>query len=393
VSTPDVVLVGVVDRLATADDLGTITRVVAEAARALAGADGATFVLREGDLCFYADEDAISPLWAGRRFPASACISGWAMAHRRLVVVPDIEADPRIPHDAYRPTFVKSLCMVPVREQDPIAAIGTYWAREHVPSDAEQHLLRVLANTAAVALQNVELRARLARVEPAGAEDASVAHTLAHDLRSPLAAMLGFAGLLEERLGHDPVAAGYCRSIVRVSQRAQRQIDSALALHRLDHAALRKEELDLSALVAELLDELLAGEASRTIEAHVVPGLVAHADPDAMRVVLENLLSNALKFSRTRPVARIAFEPAPARPGERAFALRDNGVGFPPDRVDELFRPLSRLHDRRFAGTGLGLASVARIIAVHGGRVEAHGEVGAGARFAFTLPCEGQRSA
>jgi response regulator RpfG family c-di-GMP phosphodiesterase len=126
-------------------------------ARQLIGADGITFVLREGGLCHYAEEDAVSPLWKGQRFPLESCISGWAMINRQVVVIEDIYADARIPHAAYRPTFVKSLAMAPVRQDDPVAAIGAYWARRHRPSAAQVDTLVRVANSAAVAMTNVSL--------------------------------------------------------------------------------------------------------------------------------------------------------------------------------------------------------------------------------------------
>jgi len=126
-------------------------------ARSLIGADGVTFVLREGRYCHYADEDAISPLWKGQKFPMETCISGWAMMNREPAVIEDIYADDRIPHAAYRPTFVRSLVMMPVRADDPVAAIGAYWARTHRATEAEIDLLRGIANAAAVALTNVSL--------------------------------------------------------------------------------------------------------------------------------------------------------------------------------------------------------------------------------------------
>lgn len=114
-------------RLEQAKSRDGIIAVVRSTARAVCHADGVTFVLREGDYCHYVEEDAIGPLWKGQRFPMSACISGWAMNHAQTVVIEDVFADPRIPHDAYRPTFVKSLIMTPVGEDFPVAAIGAYW--------------------------------------------------------------------------------------------------------------------------------------------------------------------------------------------------------------------------------------------------------------------------
>jgi GAF domain-containing protein len=150
-------LVEVVQRLSLARDLPTVQDIVRHAARHLTGADGATFVLRDGDRCYYADEDAIAPLWKGQRFPMSACISGWSMLNRRSAVIDDIYADDRIPHDAYRKTFVKSLVMVPIRTLDPIGAIGNYWAEQHQPTEAEVKLLSALADTTAVAMENVRV--------------------------------------------------------------------------------------------------------------------------------------------------------------------------------------------------------------------------------------------
>src|SRR5262249_15240506 len=122
-------LVEVVQLVSLARDLPALMKVVRDAAREISGADGATFVLRDGPYCFYADEDAIAPLWKGRRFPLETCISGWAMRNKQHVAIEDITLDERIPQDAYRPTFVKSLLMVPIRAIEPIGAIGTYWAR------------------------------------------------------------------------------------------------------------------------------------------------------------------------------------------------------------------------------------------------------------------------
>lgn len=160
-------LVSAIQRLSLARSIGEIQEIVRSAARRLTGADGATFVLREGEHCYYADEDAISPLWKGQRFPLGACISGWAMLNRRPAVIEDIYADERIPHEAYRPTFVRSLAMVPIRTLAPVGAIGNYWARRHEPSAEEVELLQALADSTAVAMENVRVYQELeqARLE------------------------------------------------------------------------------------------------------------------------------------------------------------------------------------------------------------------------------------
>lgn len=143
--------------LAMARGLDEVMAVVRRNARGLTGADGISFVLRENGRCYYADEDAVTPLWKGQRFPMEACISGWAMRHGEIVVIEDIYADDRVPHAAYRPTFVRSLVMVPVRQDDPVAAIGAYWARRHRPQPEVIRALRRIANSAAVAMTNIAL--------------------------------------------------------------------------------------------------------------------------------------------------------------------------------------------------------------------------------------------
>lgn len=159
-------LVDVVQRLSLASDLPAIQEIVRHAARKLVGSDGATFVLKDGDRCYYADEDAISPLWKGQRFPLEACISGWAMQNRASVAIDDIYADDRIPHDAYRPTFVQSLTMVPIRSTDPLGAIGNYWSVHHAATTQEVALLQALADSTAVAMERVQVLEHLeSRVE------------------------------------------------------------------------------------------------------------------------------------------------------------------------------------------------------------------------------------
>ncbi|GAA0618918.1 hypothetical protein GCM10009547_21620 [Sporichthya brevicatena] len=154
-------LVDAVRDLAGARGLDDVVEIVRHAAREIAAADGATFVLRDNGRCHYVDEDAIAPLWSGHKFPIEQCISGWAMLNAQQVVVPDIYADDRIPHDAYRPTFVKSLVMTPVRAAEPVAAIGVYWASNHEATATERRLLQALADSTAVAMENVRVLAEL----------------------------------------------------------------------------------------------------------------------------------------------------------------------------------------------------------------------------------------
>jgi two-component sensor histidine kinase len=164
--------------------------VVRSSARRICGADGVTFVLRDGDQCHYLDEDAIGPLWKGLKFPLTACISGWAMLHGQTAVIADIYKDDRIPHDAYRPTFVKSLVMTPVRPSEPIAAIGAYWAEIRKPSAEEIAKLSAVARATATALENVRL---IASLEDSVKRRDFLIRELDHRVRNNLAAVRSIA--------------------------------------------------------------------------------------------------------------------------------------------------------------------------------------------------------
>lgn len=138
-----------------------IVAIVRSSARHLTSADGATFILKDHDKCYYVDEDAVGPLWKGKKFPLTACISGWAMINKSSTVIKDIYKDSRIPIDAYKPTFVKSLAIVPINIDSPFGAIGNYWSREHEATDEELRVLTFLAEITSITLQNMETLSQL----------------------------------------------------------------------------------------------------------------------------------------------------------------------------------------------------------------------------------------
>jgi len=158
-------LVEVIERLSAVGSLDEIVAIVRGSARKLAAADGIAFILREGELCYHVAEDAAGPLWKGRRFPMTESISGWCMLNRRTAVIPDIYADPRAPHDLYKPTFVKCLVMVPVRTEDPVAAIGCYWAQPKSIEPTTVPLIEALARSTAAAIASVRLQSSLRESE------------------------------------------------------------------------------------------------------------------------------------------------------------------------------------------------------------------------------------
>lgn len=150
-----------VQELSLARTLTDVQRIVRTSARDLTRCDGATFVLRDDRMCHFADEDAIEPLWKGMRFPLETCISGWTMLNRRPAVIGDIYSDARTPHPKYRPTFVKSLVVVPIRRLDPVGAIGAYWATSRQASNHEIAVLQALADSTSIALEHVRVYSEL----------------------------------------------------------------------------------------------------------------------------------------------------------------------------------------------------------------------------------------
>lgn len=231
------------------------------------------------------------------------------------------------------------------------------------------------------------VRERTAALEASNRELEAFSYSVSHDLRAPLRGIDGFAHILAEDYGSrlDDTARGHLERIRKASQRLSQTIDDMIELARITRMPLHRREVDLSSMARTVLLELSQHSRHRP-EIVIAEAVTAQADPTLLRIVLENLLDNAWKFtSRTEP-ARIEFGVREID-GERAYFVRDNGVGFDPAYVDKLFQPFQRLHrPDEFAGTGIGLATVQRIVQRHGGRVRAEGSPGAGAAIYFTLP-------
>lgn len=231
------------------------------------------------------------------------------------------------------------------------------------------------------------VRVRTAELEASNRELEAFSYSVSHDLRAPLRAIDGFAHVVEEDYGKvlDAVGSQYLRRIRAASNRMANLIDDLLELARLTRQTLRKETIDLSNLTHQIVDELRTESPSRSIELEVTPGLVAQADRILIQVVLENLLRNAWKFTADKPQAQIRFL-AERRNEVLAYCVADNGIGFDMNHAAKLFQPFQRLHGQNeYEGSGIGLATVQRIIQRHGGEVWAESMPGKGARFYFTL--------
>jgi two-component system CheB/CheR fusion protein len=380
-------LLDAVTALASARDEAGVCTIVRRAARELTAADGVTFVLRKGNYCFYADEDAIGPLWKGRQFPIDTCISGWAMLNRQHVVIPDIYSDDRIPHDAYRPTFVKSLLMVPVRREDPIAALGAYWAAYHVATPLEIGVLQSLADAAALALYNVQLDTNLKaalRQEREARESAESASRLkdeflamlSHELRTPLHVINNWLWQLKQGTSVPPMILSRALDVIERNTALQsRLVDDLLDVSR---AAAGKLSIDsqlvqLGTLCASAVDlcQAAAREKSMTLTMTLNDDPRVWGDPERLQQVLGNVVSNAIKFSGKGGRIDVQL----TREGSLvSVVVKDDGQGveaeFLPHMFDR-FRQADASMTRRQGGLGLGLTIVREIMSLHGGTVRA----------------------
>jgi len=215
----------------------------------------------------------------------------------------------------------------------------------------------------------------------------SFSYTVSHDLRAPLRVVEGFTRILMEDYGRvlDRIGNDHLERVLGAAARMNSMIDALLALAQLSSQPLARQPVNLSQLAGFVVDDLRRQQPERVVEVQIEPGLMAQGDPTLLRVVLENLLGNAWKYSAKMSRAVIAFESA-QHGGRRVYVVRDNGAGFDMRFSDRLFGVFQRLHSASdFQGTGVGLASVRRIIRRHGGDIWAESEVGQGARFYFTL--------
>ena len=231
------------------------------------------------------------------------------------------------------------------------------------------------------------VRERTAELEASNRELEAFSYSVAHDLRGPLRGIEGFAHVIAEDYadGFDDAGRNYLSRIQQAAKRMAQLIDDLLELARIMRVDMERRDIDLSALAQSVTHDLQAGS-ERTVRFDIAPELKARADPTLMASVLGNLLENAWKFTGKQTNARIEFG-ADHNGAEPVFFVRDNGAGFDPAYADKLFQPFQRLHHPdEFAGTGIGLATTARIVRRHGGRIWAEGAPGQGATFRFTLP-------
>jgi signal transduction histidine kinase len=228
-----------------------------------------------------------------------------------------------------------------------------------------------------------------AKLEAANKELESFSYSVSHDLRAPLRHVAGYSELLKKHAAPslDDKSVHYLNTIIESAGHMGNLIDDLLGFARIGRTEVQRTTMSLDELVQETLKELRTDMEGRTIAWKIDSLPRVEGDPPMLRLVFINLIANALKFTRTRPEAKIEISTLNGSGGEAIVFIRDNGVGFDMQYVDKLFGVFQRLHRAdEFEGTGVGLASVRRIIERHGGRVWAEGSVGGGATFYLSLP-------
>jgi signal transduction histidine kinase len=247
---------------------------------------------------------------------------------------------------------------------------------------------KLLAESEQASRELAETRAELVRdLEHKNRELESFSYAVSHDLRAPLRRIDSFSRAVLESQGDQLDEAGqrFLGRVREASQHMSQLIDDVLYLSRVTRADLREQEVDLSAVTDLILGRLQESEPQRKLDAKVRPGVIVAGDGQLLKILMENLLGNAWKFTSKEPESRIEFGLTQAG-GEPTYFVRDNGAGFDMTYADRLFGPFQRLHQvGDFPGNGIGLATVQRIIHRHGGRVWAEGLVGQGATFYFTM--------
>lgn len=231
-----------------------------------------------------------------------------------------------------------------------------------------------------------------APLPPTGPDHDAFVTIVAHDLRAPIRVVEGFTRIVKEDYAGvlDKVGLDHLERVLGAATRMNHMIDAMLALSRLSTRPLARVPVNLSQLAGFVVDELRRLEPGRTVDVEIEPDLLAAGDPTLLRLVLENLLGNAWKYTGNAAAARIGFVRGE---GDDAFVVHDNGAGFDMRYAERLFSIFQRLHSAsEFPGSGVGLASVRRVVERHGGEIRAEAEPEKGARFTFTLPAAGAAS-
>ncbi|HLO58013.1 MAG TPA: ATP-binding protein [Bacteroidales bacterium] len=363
-------LIDIIKDLTLAQTIEQSQQIIAASARELMHSDGASFVFLENDGCFYAEENAIEPLWKGKWFPLNDCISGYSMIKKEPVIVPDIYKDDRISTAHYSGTFVRSLMVVPVNTIEPLGAIGCYWKENYTPSEIEVRLMQTLADAASRTIDNILLyknledrvKQRTIQLEEVNKELETFTYSVSHDLKAPLRGIDGYSKLLmdisESWLGEEPKQ--YLKSIRNSAKLMNELIEDLLEYSRVERNKISNQVIRIKNLVNSLLAVFQSSITTQYAISVNIPDREINADLRGLTIILRNFIENAIKFSGTKPQPEIVID----LNEDNAYwtiSIKDNGIGFDMKykrRIFEIFQRLHRSED--YPGTGIGLAIVAK---------------------------------
>lgn len=274
---------------------------------------------------------------------------------------------------------------VPYSYEDYFPNLGKYFRFTTVPLG--EYFITTGADITRIKQAEESLRRYASELETANKELESFSYTVSHDLRAPLRSLDGFSGLLLEDYGDklDETGKDYIQKVRKASQTMSQLIDDILKLSRITRAEMHQEQVDLSDLARSILEGLKYTQPDRQAVLKIDSNITVTGDLALLRVALNNLLENAWKYTGKCAQTRIEFGSLNQN-GQEVYFIRDNGVGFDMQYKDKLFQPFQRLHtSKEYPGTGIGLATVQRVIQRHGGRIWAESELGKGTTFYFTL--------
>ena len=406
-----------IEQLGSARTLDRVIEILRTTARRIAGADGIAIVLPDNGQCHYLTEDAMSPLWAGLRFPQHSCISGMAMQQRQTIVIPDVMADPRVPHAAYEPTFVRSMAMVPIGSPDSVAAVGAYWSETGDPDPNAIALLEALSRAATTALENGRLLASLeelnnaleSRVAERTAElertqeiarqaqkmevIGKLTGNVAHDFNNLLTPIMGSLDLLLTRRTASDNVLRSANVAMEAAERAKLLVQRLLSFAR--RQPLVPKPVDIADLATGIKDLLVSSLGARiALVLDIAPGLPsARADRHQLELALLNLAVNArdaipqggsLTISARSDLGQ--DRPASLSSGEYVcIAIRDDGVGMDETVLAQAVEPFFTTKGAEH-GTGLGLSMVDGLAAQLGGALQIFSTPGVGTEILLWLP-------
>lgn len=386
--------------------LAEVLKLVADKVRALVGAETLLIPLlnqtRE-NYTYAAVSGRNADDIVNTSFPITIGMCGWVLSNNRPLLYGESDAysfNQKTPWEKGR----ISLVLVPLMAGDQIIGGLSCTGKEDGDSFTlrDMELLKLISTQVGIAIENARLfdevnslvsnlelkvQERTLELQVANQELEAFAYSVSHDLRAPLRSIDGFSlALLEDYAGNlDAEGKDYLERLRANAKRMGQLIDSLLTLSRVSRSEMHKSMIDISALTQELFNKLLMLEQGRKIEFEIEPDLKAQGDMVLVDALFTNLISNALKYTSKVDKASIKLC-REVRDGKTCFCLRDNGAGFDMARIGKLFQPFQRLHtSSEFEGTGVGLATVQRIIRRHGGWIHAEATVGQGAAFFFTL--------